>query len=71
MIAAVQFCISEGITTKMKLAEAVATKTGCSKRSSLKLIEQYTGSDPAIYKWDFKVRERGAKVFCILDIPQT
>lgn len=71
MIAAVQNCISEGINTKMKLVDAVAAKTSCSKRYSLKIIEQHTGIDPAIHKWDFKVCERGAKVFCILEMPQT
>ena len=67
VIKAVMACISEGVVTKMKLAGAVSTRAGISKRSALKIIEQYTGDDPAKHKWSFAVRERGAKVFALLD----
>ena len=60
-------CIRDGINTKMKLADAVSAKAGISKRSSLSLIEKYTGTDPAIHRWVYAVRDRGAKVFSLLE----
>jgi len=71
VIAAIRACIKDGINTKMKLAEAVADLTGISKRSALKIIERHTGSDPATHLWSFTVQERGAKVFCNIEVPQT
>lgn len=67
VIAAVLTCISEGINTKMKMADAVAKRAGISKRSALQLIEKYTGNDPAVHRWDFKVMARGANMFVALD----
>lgn len=60
-------CIGEGINTKMKLADAVAKRAGISKRSAMQIIEKYTGDDPARHRWKYSVRDRGAKVFVILD----
>lgn len=65
LIAAVGACIKDGIDTKMKLAE----RLGVSQRAALKAIEKYTGDDPAQHYWSFRVRERGAKVFTLLDRP--
>lgn len=59
--------IRDGINTKMRLADSVADRAKISKRSALKLIDKYTGSDPTIHRWTFSVHERGAKVFCILE----
>lgn len=67
LVAAIQQCIIRGITSKMSLAEAASKVAGVSKRSALSAIERYTGSDPAVHKWQFEVRERGAKVFTLLD----
>ncbi len=71
VIEAIIACIRDGINTKMKLAEAAAAKAGVSKRSTLQLIEKYTGNDPAIHRWDFSVFERGAKVFSVLETPSS
>jgi len=71
VITAIRACIQDGTNTKMKLAEAVADLTGISKRSALKIIERHTGSDPATHLWSFTVQERGAKVFCNIEVPQT
>lgn len=62
-------CINEGSNTKMKLAQAVSSRAGISRAIAIQLIEKYTGTDPAIHKWSFSVRERGAKVFTILKNP--
>ena len=58
--------IQEGIETKMKLADAVADRAGISKRAALKVIEKYTGTDPAKHRWSYEVRERGAKFYTLL-----
>lgn len=62
-------CIRDGIDSKMKLADAAAERAECSKRSALKVVDKYTGNDPAIHQWSFTVRERGAKVFMLLVPP--
>lgn len=66
VIAIIENYITDGINTKMKLADAVAERAGISKRSALQVIEKYTGADPAIHRWAFEVRHRGAKVYCLL-----
>ncbi|MNC72200.1 hypothetical protein D3C75_1232200 [compost metagenome] len=53
----------------MRLVDAVAERAGGTKRSALKVIEKYTGNDPADYRWSFTVQERGAKVFSLLERP--
>lgn len=67
VIAAVFACIEEGVNTKMKLADAVATRSGISKRSALQIIERYTGVDRTLHRWSFSVGERGAKMYALLD----
>ena len=66
VIDAVAQCIREGIDTKMKLGVAASERSGISKRSALRIIEKYTGSDPEKHRWDFKVQERGAKKYRLL-----
>lgn len=67
IITAIKNCILTGLNTKMKLADAAATQTSSSKRNSLKIIEKYTGSDPAFHHWTYVVGNRGAKIFVLLD----
>lgn len=66
MILAITTCITNGTNTKMLLAAEAARRTKCSKKHALRIIEQYTGEDPAIHRWAYEVRERGAKVFRLL-----
>lgn len=68
IIEAVEACISEGVNSKMKLADATAKRAGISKRSALQFIEKYTGEDPTLHRWIFSVGERGAKQFAILPV---
>ena len=66
VIDAVTACINDGINTKMKLVDAVAKRSGISKQSAIQIIEKYTGTDPAVHRWNFTVRERGAKSYVML-----
>jgi hypothetical protein len=67
MISAIEWCIRNDINSKMLLAEKAAERCGASKRAVIKIIEKYTGNDPALHRWSFDVRARGAKVFALLD----
>ncbi len=67
VIAAAVSAIQAGTNTKMLLADAVAERAGISKRQAIKVIERYTGNDPTLHRWTFVVKERGAKVFELLD----
>lgn len=69
MIAAVATCIEEGINTKMVLGQEVASRMKISGRAAGKLIERYTGTDPAQHRWRFKRAARGAQVFELLTPP--
>lgn len=69
VIAAIETCIKDGINTKMKLSEAAAERAKGSKRLALKVIDKYTGDDPASHRWSFAVGDRGAKVYELLDRP--
>ena len=66
LIADVKECIASGVNTKMRLADAVAKKAAVSKRRAVQVIEKYTGENPAAHHWIFTVRDRGAKVFVVL-----
>ena len=66
VIDAVVSDIQAGITTKMKLADAAAERAGCSRRAALKVIEQYTGSDPSMHRWTFDRGKHGAKVYALM-----
>ena len=67
IISAVMACIGDGINSKMKLADATATRSGISKRKALQVIEKYTGDDPVLHRWKFRLADRGAKIFVVLD----
>lgn len=69
VIKTVSDCINDGINTKMRLAEATAERSGVSKRTALKAIENYTGNDPTLHRWSYEVRDRGAKVYALLPSP--
>jgi hypothetical protein len=67
VIKAVIARINEGVNTKMRLANAAAKHSGASKRSVLRLIEKYTGTDPKQHRWYFVRGERGKQIFQVLD----
>lgn len=66
LIEAVAACITAGINSKMLLAKEVASRTGCSARSAARLMERYTGEDPAQHRWRFRTAERGSHIFELL-----
>jgi pyruvate/oxaloacetate carboxyltransferase len=59
--------IKSGIKTKMQLAITVSERAKISNRNAIKVIEKYTGTDPDKHYWYFKVGERGAKLFEVLE----
>ena len=72
LINAVVQAIEGGITTKMRLVDAVSERCTVSQRTALRIIEKYTGNDPTLHRWQFSVKERGAKVFQLLEpVPTT
>ena len=66
VIEAVSGCIRDGIVTKMLLADAAAVRSGVSRRSVLKIIDRYTGDDPIVHRWNYRVKGQGYKVFRLL-----
>lgn len=69
VIEAVITCINDGIVKKMDLGAAVAARASISERSAIRLIDRYTGTDPAAHRWNYAIHERGAKVFALLPPP--
>jgi hypothetical protein len=69
VIAAIESSIGDGITSKMKLADAAAERAKVSMRSAMQVLEKYTGEDTSKHRWKFVVRDRGAKVFELLERP--
>lgn len=67
VISAIEVCIGDGINTKMKLMAAAAKAASVSQRIVLKVIDKYTGNDPSTCRWFFKVGERGAKFYELLE----
>lgn len=67
LISVIGECLTEGVVQKMALVREVAKRTGVSRRSAMQVLERYTGDDPGEHHWDYSVRERGAKVFRLLD----
>lgn len=59
-------CISEGEFAKMALSRAVANRIGVSERAALRTIEKYTGTDPAIAKWHYQRKAKGAMIYALL-----
>lgn len=66
IINAVIACIGEGVTTKMRLRDAVSEATGISKRAAVKIIEKYTGADPAKHRWTYTVGDKNRHVYALL-----
>ena len=58
--------IRSGINQKMALAAALVERSQCSKRTALRIIEEYEGSDPETHFWHFHVGPRGAKIYQLL-----
>lgn len=66
LVEAIKACIKDGIATKMQIAAEVAKRTNTSGKSVIRLIDRYTGDDPAKHHWTFTIGERGKHVFVLL-----
>jgi hypothetical protein len=66
LVEAIRVCIGESITTKMQIAAEVAKRTKTSGKSVIRLIDRYTGDDPAKHHWTFTIGERGKHIFVLL-----
>lgn len=69
IIDAVKKHIREGINKKQELIKATAATTDSSKRAVKNIIEARTGDDCLTCDWNFKLGERGAKLFFLLVPP--
>lgn len=67
LVQACKECIQAGITTKMRLGSAIAERAGCSNKAAIRIIDKFTGNDAAVHEWTFDFRERGSKVYRLLD----
>lgn len=65
LIATVADCIAAGTNTKIALRNAVSEKANVSRRAATRVIEQYTGDDPAQHHWHFVRKARGAMTFAL------
>ncbi len=63
LIEAIKTCIREGINTKMKIASTVSKRCKTSGKGVIRVIERYTGDDPARHHWTFAIKDRGKHVF--------
>ncbi|NGX16155.1 AAA family ATPase [Wenzhouxiangella sp. XN24] len=66
LIEVVRDGIRSDINTKMALAALLVQRTQCSKRTAIRVIEQYDGTDPETHFWNFQVGARGAKMYRLL-----
>lgn len=69
-IEAIASSIKAGFVKKMDLAREAARRSGLSKRTVLRMIERYTGTDPKHHNWTFQVKDRGAKVYALIAQPE-
>lgn len=66
VIAAIEKCIHEGMAGKMEIARAVTERCRVGRQSACRIIEKYTGNDPAIHLWTVRVGNRGKQDFVLL-----
>lgn len=66
VIAAIKACITDGVNTKMKLADVTAKRADISRRAALQVMERYTGTDPNLHHWSINKGARGAMLYALL-----
>lgn len=67
VIAAIEECIREGRTQKMLLGDAASERANVSGRQAMRVLEKYTGDDPAQHRWNARRGERGMYIFRLLE----
>ena len=63
VVAEIIDCIAEGTNTKMAVVREVAQRTKLGRQAVSRIIEKYTGSDPALHRWEFVRGAHGKQVF--------
>lgn len=66
IIEAIGLCIKHGTVTKMNIARGAAMPTGASRRTVLRVLDQYTGDDPQTHRWNYTRKEHGRMVYALL-----
>jgi len=66
IIFGIEQCLEHGTVTKMDIIRTTAMATKTSRRTALKVLENYTGDDPELHRWNFTVREHGRMVYAPL-----
>ena len=66
VIAKVKACIAQGAGGKMALAKRVAVEANVSERSVMRVLQDYTGDDPAKHHWRLTRGPRGVQRFEVL-----
>ncbi len=66
LIAAIELSITHGTVTKMAIAGLAAKASKSSRRGALKVLDDYTGDDPAIHRWTFTRKEHGRMIYALL-----
>ncbi len=68
IVLSIEMSIKHGPGTKMDIVRTTAMALNhVSLRQALKVLEKYTGDDPAIHRWSFKVKEHGRMVYTLLE----
>ena len=67
VVHAIEACIKDGIDKRMDIKRAVAKRCRTSERSVLTVLDEYTGTDAEVHRWDYDVQDRGAKVYRLLE----
>jgi archaellum biogenesis ATPase FlaH len=65
VVAAIEVCIREGAYAKIALAKEVSARLDISRREAIRMIEKYTGKDPATSKWYYQRKDRGAMIYAL------
>ena len=66
IIEAIESSITHGTVTRMAIAALAAKASRSSRRGVLKVLEAYTGDDPANHRWNFTRKEHGRMVYSLL-----
>lgn len=70
IIEAIELCIQHGQKTKMAIVETAAKSLRTtSRRSVLKVLEEYTGASPEKHRWTFSIQDRGKMVYSMIPRP--
>ena len=66
VIDAIANCIVAGVVAKMELIASAVERSGASRRAVQAVLERYSGQDPRLHRWSFRVYPRGEKRFALL-----